>query len=244
MALKKENKLKLKIANQCFKYRAISVVPVILLAYFLFDPIDFGRHDMLVNIIGFVVALSGGLIRMVSVGFSKPVTSGRQNYLKAENLNTSGLYSLVRNPLYVGSFFIFNGVLIAYSSIYALVFVNLFFVINYYFIIHSEEVYLKGQFGEDYEGYMESVPRAVPNFKKYKKNEGKFRFFKVMLREKNTTFYWIFFYVVSLLVKQYKLNDGIIDNFWCHAIPVIVLFGLNLILTVIKKYSVSEKEYT
>ena len=239
----KAKSLKLKIAHLCFKYRAISVVPVIILIYYFFIPNDPGRYNTLVNIIGFIIAFSGGLVRMTSVGFSKPVTSGRQNYLTAENLNTSGLYSLVRNPLYVGSFFIFNGVLIAYSSIYALIFMNLFFVINYYFIIYSEEVYLKGQFGEAYVKYLDAVPKVVPNFRNYKKNEGKFRLFKVFLREKNTTFYWFCLFILSLLIKQYKLKDGTIENFWLHAIPAIILFIINIGLTVYKKCFTSENDY-
>ena len=240
----KNENIKLKIASLCFRYRAISIVPVILIIYVFFIPDDPGRYNTLLNIVGFIIALSGGLIRMTSVGFSKPVTSGRQNYLTAENLNTTGLYSLVRNPLYVGAFFIYNGVLIAYSSIFAIIFMNIFFIINYYFIIFSEENYLKGQFGDSYENYLESVPSMVPNFRNYKKNEGKFHLFKVLLREKNTTFYWFFLYVVSLLLKQYKLNDGAIDNFWLHAVPVIMLFIFNIILTIYKKYFASEEDYT
>ncbi len=241
---KKNESFKLKIANLCFRYRAISIVPIILIIYIFFIPDDHGRYNNLISIIGFIIALSGGLIRMTSVGFSKPVTSGRQNYLTAENLNTSGLYSLVRNPLYVGVFFIYNGVLIAYSSIYAIIFLNIFFIINYYFIICSEENYLKKQFGDSYENYLESVPSMIPNFRNYKKNEGKFHLFKVFLREKNTTFYWFFLYVVSLLLKQYKLNDGAINNFWFYAVPVIILFILNIILTIYKKYFASEEDYT
>ncbi|MCK5202512.1 MAG: hypothetical protein KAR15_01520 [Desulfobacterales bacterium] len=241
---KKSNNLKLRIGDLCFRFRAISVVPMILLCYFLFSPNDPGRYNMYLSILGFAISLFGGLIRMTSVGFSKPVTSGRENYLKAENLNTSGLYSLVRNPLYVGNFFIYNGILIAYSSIFALVLLNVFFVFNYYFIIYSEEVFLKKEFGNEYENYVKSVPSVVPNFKEYKKNEGRFTFLKVILREKNTTFYWTLLFVVSLLLKQYKLNDGAIDNFWFHAIPVLILFGLNIGLTVYKKYFASEKVYT
>jgi len=236
--------LGLRIGDQCFRFRAISVVPIILICFFVFNPDDPGRFNTLISISGFVIALAGGLIRMTSVGFSKPVTSGRENYLKAENLNTSGLYSLVRNPLYVGNFFIYNGVIIAYSSIYALILLNIFFVLNYYFIILSEENYLKNQFGTEYEKYLQSVPSVIPNFKNYKKNEGRFSFLKVILREKNTTFYWVLLYVVSLLLKQYKLNDGAIDNFWFHAIPVIVMFALNIGLTIYKKYFASEKVYT
>ncbi len=236
--------LKLNIANNCFKFRAISVVPIILICFFVFNPDDMGRFNTLISISGFALALFGGLIRMTSVGFSKPVTSGRENYLKAENLNTSGLYSLVRNPLYMGSFFIYNGVIIAYSSIYALILLNIFFILNYYFIIYSEENYLKKQFGKEYKEYLDAVPKVIPNFKNYKKNEGKFSFLKVFLREKNTTFYWVLLYVVSLLLKQYKLNDSTIDNFWFHAIPVITMFALNIGLTIYKKYFTSEKIYT
>ncbi|MCK5221279.1 MAG: hypothetical protein KAR14_06855 [Candidatus Aminicenantes bacterium] len=240
----KGSDMKLKIANQCFRFRAISVVPLILICYYAFSPIDPGRFNIYLNILGFIVALSGGLIRMTSVGFSKPVTSGRENYLKAENLNTKGLYSFVRNPLYVGNFLIYNGILIAYSSIYALILLNVFFVLNYYFIIYSEESYLKKQFGSEYEDYLAKVPSVIPNFKNYKKNERKFDLFKVILREKNTTFYWITFYMISLLMKQYKLNDGAIDNFWYHSIPVIIFFALNIGLTIYKKYFTSEKVYT
>lgn len=236
--------LKLRIGDQCFRFRAISVVPIILICFFVFNPDDMGRFNTLISISGFAIALFGGLIRMTSVGFSKPVTSGRENYLKAENLNTSGLYSLVRNPLYVGNFFIYNGVIIAYSSINALILLNIFFVLNYYFIILSEENFLKKQFGKEYREYLETIPNVIPNFKNYKKNEGKFSFLKVFLREKNTTFYWILLYVVSLLLKQYKLNDGAIDNFWYHAIPVMTMFGLNIGLTIYKKYFSSEKVYT
>ncbi|MCK4890421.1 MAG: hypothetical protein KAS21_11450 [Candidatus Aminicenantes bacterium] len=238
------NGLGLRIGAQCFRFRAISVVPIILICFFVFNPDDMGRFNTLISISGFAIALFGGLIRMTSVGFSKPVTSGRENYLKAENLNISGLYSLIRNPLYVGNFFIYNGVIIAYSSIYALILLNIFFILNYYFIILSEENFLKKQFGKEYKEYLDAVPKVIPNFKNYKKNEGKFSLLKVILREKNTTFYWVLLYVVSLLLKQYKLNDATIDNFWFHAIPVIAMFALNIGLTIYKKYFTSEKVYT
>ncbi len=236
--------LKLRIGDQCFRFRAISVVPIILICFFVFNPDDPGRFNTLISISGFAIALFGGLIRMTSVGFSKPVTSGRENYLKADNLNTGGLYSLIKNPLYVGNFFIYNGVIIAYTSINALILLNIFFALNYYFIILSEENFLKKEFGKEYIDYFENVPKVIPNFKNYKKNEGKFSLLKVILREKNTTFYWILLYVVSLLLKQYKLNEGTIDNFWYHAMPVIVMLVLNIGLTIYKKYFTSVKVYT
>ncbi|MBU4268439.1 MAG: isoprenylcysteine carboxylmethyltransferase family protein [Acidobacteria bacterium] len=222
--------LKRAIGAACFRFRAISVVPVILLIYFIFKPVDPGSFNPILNILGFLLALTGAATRIASVGYSKPFTSGRENYLKADNLNTRGVYSIVRNPLYIGNFLIYNGVLVAYSSPAALAFFNAFFIVNYYFIILSEENYLENQFGDDYREYRRAVPKVIPRLTLYQKNDRPFSLAKVAYKEMNTTCYWIFFYAVSLLVKQYKVNDGAIKNFWWHAIPVLALFALNLLL--------------
>ena len=156
-----EKGLKLAIGDACFRFRAISVVPVILLILFLFDPLDAGRFNPGLNLLGFLIALAGAATRIVAAGYAKPFTSGRENYLKAESLNTSGVYSIVRNPLYVGNFLVYNGILIAYSSPAALAFFNVFFILNYYFIILSEENYLQGQFGDAYREYLKSGPQGL-----------------------------------------------------------------------------------
>lgn len=223
--------LKHAIGAACFRFRAISVIPVLLLIYFIFDPVDPGSFNPILNVLGFLLALTGAATRIVSVGYSKPFTSGRENYLNADSLNTRGVYSIVRNPLYIGNFLIYNGVLVAYSSPAALAFFNAFFIVNYYFIILAEENYLENQFGDNYREYCRAVPKVIPRFALYRKNDRPFSLAKVVYKEMKTTFYWIFFYAVSLLVKQYKVNDGAIENFWWHAIPVLALFALNLLLS-------------
>ena len=95
--------------------------------------------------------------------------------------------------------------------------------------------YLEKQFGDDYREYRRAVPKVIPRFSLYRKNDRPFSFSKVVYKEKNTTFYWILFYAVSLLVKQYKLNDGVIEYFWWHAVPVLALFALNLLLNAVKR---------
>jgi protein-S-isoprenylcysteine O-methyltransferase Ste14 len=226
---------KLAIGDACFRFRAISVVPVILLILFIFDPLDAGRCNPILNLLGFLIALAGAATRIVAAGYAKPFTSGRENYLKAESLNTSGVYSIVRNPLYVGNFLVYNGVLVAYSSPAALAFFNVFFFLNYYFIILSEENYLQGQFGDAYREYRKTVPKVIPRFGLYRGNEHPFNPARALFKERNTTLYWVCFYAVSLLVKQYKLNNGAIEKFWWHAVPVLALFALNIILTLGRK---------
>lgn len=218
-------------ADACFRYRAISVVPVLLAILVFFRPGDFGRLDPWLGAGGLAVALLGAAMRIVAVGFSKPSTSGRENFLKAENLNTSGLYSIVRNPLYVGNFLIYNGVLLAFASPAALLLFNAFFLVNYYFIIHSEECFLEKQFGDEYRAYKAQVPRVIPRLSLYRRNDYPFSAAKAVVRERGTTFYWVLFYAVALLVKQYRLNDGVIVHFWGYAVPVMLLFVLHAVLT-------------
>lgn len=229
----KKPDLKLAIGDACFRFRAISVVPVILLIFFIFDPVATGIFNPILNILGFLIALTGAATRVVSAGYAKPFTSGRENYLKADSLNTSGFYSIVRNPLYIGNFLVYNGVLVAYSNPAALAFFNIFFIANYYFIILSEENYLENLFGEDYRVYRRAVPKVIPRFTLYRKNDRPFSLVRAVYKEKNTTFYWVFFYAVALLVKQYKLNDGTIEKFWWHAVPVLALFALSRLLSAI-----------
>jgi protein-S-isoprenylcysteine O-methyltransferase Ste14 len=232
---KEKPDLALAIGNACFRFRAISVVPVILIVYFLFDPFDFGGFDVVLNIIGLLLALTGAATRFISAGFAKPFTSGRENFLLADNLNTRGTYSIVRNPLYVGNFLVYNGILIAYSSPAALAIFDVFFILNYYFIILSEEDYLERQFGDGFREYCRAVPKVIPRFNRYLRNDRPFNWTRAVFKEKNTTFYWISFYIVSLLIKEYKLNDGVIEKFWWHAVPILVLFALNVLLTLTKK---------
>ncbi|HSQ35774.1 MAG TPA: isoprenylcysteine carboxylmethyltransferase family protein, partial [Candidatus Binatia bacterium] len=182
-----------------------------------------------------LIAWTGAATRIIAVGYAKPFTSGRENYLKAEDLNTSGLYSIVRNPLYVGNFLVYNGILIAYSSPAALALFNVFFICNYYFIILSEENYLTKQFGNGYRDYCRAVPKVIPRFSRYRRNDRPFNWTRAVYKEKNTTFYWISFYIVSLLIKEYKLHNGVIENFWWHAVPILVLFALNIFLTLFKR---------
>ncbi len=56
------------------------------------------------------VSLLGLIIRALTIGFTPRGTSGRNTRKQiAEKLNTSGIYGMVRNPLYLGNYFLFLG---------------------------------------------------------------------------------------------------------------------------------------
>ena len=61
--------------------------------------------------IALYIGLFGVLLRLYTVDFTPNNTSGRNTSEGqiADELNTTGLYSLTRNPLYVGNFFMWMG---------------------------------------------------------------------------------------------------------------------------------------
>ena len=60
------------------------------------------------------IALAGALLRCATVAFAPDGTSSRDTHaLRAPILNTTGPYSLVRHPLYLGSFLMWLGVAMA-----------------------------------------------------------------------------------------------------------------------------------
>lgn len=61
-----------------------------------------------------LVAFSGLALRVATVGFAPSGTSGRNTAeQRADTLNTSGLYSAVRNPLYLGNMITLFGFVLA-----------------------------------------------------------------------------------------------------------------------------------
>ena len=74
----------------------------------------------------------------------------------------TGPYSLSRNPLYVGSFILGTGFMVAMGVVWLVMVFLLFFTIVYWFTIRWEEDKLAREFPGDWESYKGSVPRFVP----------------------------------------------------------------------------------
>jgi protein-S-isoprenylcysteine O-methyltransferase Ste14 len=82
---------------------------------------------------------------------------------KAEEIITSGPYSVMRNPLYFFSSIAAVGVGAQTGTITFSILAGLFSVVAFHFVIKREEAYLSGVFGEPYRAYCARVPRFFPN---------------------------------------------------------------------------------
>jgi protein-S-isoprenylcysteine O-methyltransferase Ste14 len=130
------------------------------------------------------VSLVGLVIRALTVGRTPRGTSGRNiKGQVAEELNTTGIYSTVRHPLYLGNFFMFLGpVLFIRSTWFTLVF-SLAYWLYYERIMFAEEQFLRKKFGEIYDSWSSKVPAFIPSFRNYIPSRLPFSFRNVLKRE-------------------------------------------------------------
>ncbi len=107
---------------------------------------------------GIVFLVIGEAIRFWALGFMEK---------KGKKLAMSGPYAFVRNPLYVGNFFLGLGVaVIVWNWIIGVIFLVGFFGI-YAGTIRGEEKHLLEMFGKTYEDYCKFVPPFFPRLTPY-----------------------------------------------------------------------------
>ncbi len=232
--LKKMTNWKLKIGNFLFKHRSFTPIPLIIIVFIIFKPVNLGDKNILINLSGIFISFIGEIIRIIAVGYSFTGTSGRETFLRADALNTTGIYAIVRNPLYIGNFFMFTGLVIVFSNVFATFVFALFLILQYYFIILSEESFLKEKYGESYEAYCRQVKRIIPTFKNYKRNRNPFSLKKVILKENDSIFNMLMMFLLVLLYKEWRFN-GRIDQPILYIIPGGILMVLYVIVKIIKR---------
>jgi protein-S-isoprenylcysteine O-methyltransferase Ste14 len=154
---------------------------------------------------GFCIAVSftGLLIRSVVVGYAPKRTSGRNTEKqKAETLNTEGMYSVARHPLYLGNFFIFSGMVLFVQTIWFIVLSILSFWLYYERIMFAEEEFLREKFGETFLGWAEKTPAFLPKFRNWQKPALTFSFRNILKRE-----YTAFFLIITAFSVLDILGD-------------------------------------
>ena len=196
----------LRLGKSLFRFRSFTPLPLILLTFILFKPLS---PDPLWTLIGLAVTLSGEGVRMASVGFAGSGTSGRESFLKADSLNTTGLYSLARNPLYWGNVLIFAGLLAMFANPTALALFVAFLLLQYHFIVLAEESFLRQAHGGAYEEYASRVSRWLPAFNRYAPPGRPFDWRKVLFKENDSCFNLLLAALLILAWKEKRFSGSV-----------------------------------
>ena len=130
------------------------------------------------------VAALGLAVRVFAIGYSPAGAAGRNTEGQvAEVLNSTGIYSAVRHPLYLGNLLMWIGVSL-YSGVWWIVLVTvLAFVVYYERIIFAEEEFLRARFGEDFENWARRTPAIIPSFRRWERPRLPFSVRSVLQKE-------------------------------------------------------------
>ena len=206
---------KLEYGNFLFKHRGILPVPIIIFSlvyYFFSNSYEITQFQYLLSL---SISISGLILRVYAVGYAFHKTSGKNTAKQiAESLNTSGIYSVLRNPLYLANFLNWLGIVLLLSDIILTVFITLFFIHIYYYIILVEENFLKEKFKKKYEEYLKLVPRIIPSLKNWKKPVTDFNFKKSLINIKNGLLGIAIVFNLINLIDNYKHSGKILEINW------------------------------
>ncbi len=214
-----------KNGNFLFKYRGQIPVVLFLMAIpaIYFTDYDFLKGNettkLILTIVAALVSFSGQVIRAIAIGTSNKHTSGRNTKEQvAEALNTRGIYSTVRHPLYLGNYFMWIGIVIYTFNIWFVLLISLMFWLYYERIMFAEERFLEKKFGQSYVDWSMKVPAFWPGFKNYEKTPIPFSMKTIMRREYSGVTATIIGFVFIDFFRdwfttgevQWKLNHGIV----------------------------------
>lgn len=192
-------------------------------------------YEIYYEMFALIISLFGLFIRVYTVGHTPKNTSGRntkQGQL-ADTLNTTGIYSIVRHPLYLGNFLMWFGPAMLTGHFWFIIAFVLFYWIYYERIMYAEEQFLRRKFGEQYLKWSENVPAFVPKFKKFKKSDLPFSWKKVLKKEKNGLFALFLIFLVFDFSGE-MIENGTDYNYFL--LGMCILTGISyVVLTFLKK---------
>jgi protein-S-isoprenylcysteine O-methyltransferase Ste14 len=228
-----------KSGDWLFRWRGI--LPFLLLPLFVVSFIGaqdrtLGNDgDLLWGLGCFVVALFGLAIRIATVGRIASGTSGRNTLTQAaRSLNTTGMYSLVRHPLYLGNYFVALGISFYPRAWFLPILVTALFLLYYERIIAREEAFLAEQFGDEFRAWAARTPALIPSLRSYVRSALPFSWRFVLGRESYTLcLIAVFFLLLDIIQNLFVERKFVFERMWIFI--ALVSFVLFVVLRSLKK---------
>ena len=227
MALREEF---VRAGNRLFRWRSyLPLIGFVILLSGLKDyqyPGHSHRLDLLWDLCCLLVSFLGLGIRILTLGYVPGGTSGRNTKNQiAETLNTTGIYSIVRHPLYLGNVFITLGILLSVRSWWVTVLGLMIYWLYYERIMFAEEEFLRSKFGDIFLEWSEKTPAFLPGFRNWRSPELSFSFRNVLKRE-----YPGFFGIIATFVLLEIVETRIVEGRFGLAPIWIVIFAVGLVV--------------
>ncbi len=181
------------------------------------------------------ISLLGLFIRALTIGFTPKGTSGRNTDKQvADSLNQTGIYSVVRHPLYLGNFIMWLGLFLYIGVWWFVLICCLAFWLYYERIMYAEEAFLSRTYGTLYESWADRTPAFLPGLTGWVANNARFSFKNVMKREYNGLFALLFsFAALNAISYFFYERRFFMDTAW--QIALLVGGGIFVLLRFLRK---------
>ena len=226
-----------KQGNFLFKYRGQFPIVLFILAipFIYFTDSNYLHLENNFTFVAIVLSCIGFVIRAYTIGTTPIGTSGRNTKEQvAEVLNNTGIYSLVRHPLYLGNYFMWIGIVFFTFNWYFIIIVSLLYYLYYERIMFAEERFLERKFGQDYLDWASNLPAFVPKLSQFKKSHIPFSIISVMRREYSGVLATVIGFVFVEFVRNFfQQKENLIPKMGWYILAVTVV--LSLILRTLKR---------
>lgn len=181
-------------------------------------------------LLGSIVIACGILTRSITIGLVYIIRGGVRRQIHAETLVTEGIYTVCRNPMYLGNLLLLLGFGLFSNS---LLFTSLFFplfVFIYIAIIKAEEAFLSGKFGSRFDSYRRNTSALLPKMGRIGEafKGRRFNFRKVISKEHNSL-YLYFEGILLLLLYHSRISIPV------FVVATVLLSLIYLIVKILKK---------
>ncbi len=221
--------------QRLFRWR--SYTPLLLVCVFVAAMAKFsyplGSHVLgqIWDCVCLAVTLTGFVVRIMTVGFVPRETSGRNTKaLQAAEVNRTGMYSLLRHPLYFGNYWMWMGVALFPREWWLPILASLFYVLIYERIISAEEDFLTNNFGDVYTDWAQVTPIIWPRLSRWCPPAHTFSW-RAVLRRENSTFLAIAFAFFAMECGETYVVEG---HFELDA-PWVAFFVFAVLLYIVLK---------
>jgi protein-S-isoprenylcysteine O-methyltransferase Ste14 len=217
MALREELR---KQGNWLFRWRSylpLILIVIVLLGMNYFEyPGHSELYDDIWEIMCLFISFSGIGIRFFTVGYAPEGTSGTNTRAQvADTLNTSGMYSIMRHPLYLGNFIIWFGLSAFFHLWWFSLIITLIFWLYYERIMFAEEEFLREKFGNSYSEWAEKTPAFIPDIRKWRSSDMKFSYRKAIKNEYKSFFAVIVAFTILEIIGDIFVEKKLeIDRMW------------------------------
>ena len=210
-------------------YMLFCLSPLILLAIGAPEPVEANLGalaDHLFETGCLALAFAGLAMRVYCVGHVPAGTSGRNTRRQiAETLNTTGLYSLTRNPLYLANSIIYMSFALFTQNIFFVSIMGLFLVLYLERIIATEERFLVAKFGDAYLQWARQVPAFFPRLHGWQAPELGFSWKSAIRREYSGLFAIVVaFFALDQLRESITHRAIFLDPAWLAGLAAGTVF--------------------